>query len=255
MINLETVTETMRQGGFVAADDEARELVECSNGDAVLLAALVDRRMNGEPLAWITGFSMFCGTRVKVSRGVYVPRWQSEPLARRAASRLTVQGVAIDLCTGSGAIAKVLTATRPQSRVVATDIDEHAVACAAANGVEVYLGDLFSPLPQELKGRVDVVVGVVPYVPTRSMALLPHDTFVFETVLSYDGGDDGTDVLRRVIGESPRYLRSGGALLLELGGDEAEILQDELQRNGFNDVTVVFDEEDDVRGIEATYGR
>ncbi|HEX6387794.1 MAG TPA: methyltransferase, partial [Solirubrobacteraceae bacterium] len=153
---------------------------------------------------------------MRVDPGVYVPRWHSEQLAERAAARLPADGVAIDLCTGSGAIAKLLMTRRPGARVVATDVDGRAVACARANGVEAYEGDLFAPLPAGLVA--DVVVGVVPYVPTAELGLLQRDTFTFETTLGYEGGADGTDVLRRVITEAP--LRPGGALLLELGGDQ-----------------------------------
>jgi len=147
---------------------------------------------------------------------------------------------------------KTLVAGRPGARVVASDIDERAVACATANGVETYRGDLFAPLPPTLEGRVDVVVGVVPYVPTPELGLLQRDTFTFESPLSYDGGPDGTDLLRRVVTESPRFLRRGGALLLELGGHEADALGDDLARLGYVDVRVRVDEDGDVRGIEAT---
>ena len=108
-----------------------------------------------------------------IAPGVYVPRWQSEPLARRAVERLPANGVAIDLCTGAGAIAKVLASERPKARVVASDLDERSCACAAANGVEVCRGDLFGPLPRALEGHVDLVVGVVPYVPTRGLGFWP----------------------------------------------------------------------------------
>jgi release factor glutamine methyltransferase len=135
---------------------------------------------------------------------------------------------------------------------VASDIDERAVACAAANGVEVYRGDLFAPLPHTLEGRVDVVAGVVPYVPTPALPLLQRDTFAFESPLSYDGGQDGTDILRRVLRDSPRFLRRGGALLLELGGRQADALRDDLDFLGYVDVSVLIDEDGDVRGIEAT---
>src|SRR5207244_11973774 len=135
------------------------------------------------------------------------------------------------------------------------DLDERAVACAAANGVEVYRGDLFAPLPRTLEGRVHVVVGVVPYVPTSALPLLQRDTFTFESPLSYDGGRDGTDVLRRVLTESPRFLRRGGALLLELGGEQAKLLNDELARLGYVDGSVLLDEDGDVRGIEVTLGQ
>jgi release factor glutamine methyltransferase len=220
----------------------------------VLLESAVRCRLTGEPLAWITGMVSFCGVNVRVDPCVYVPRWLSEPLARRAVDRLPEQGTAIDVCTGSGAIARVLREHRPRARVVASDVDARAVACAAGNGVEVYGGDLFAPLPGELAGAVDVVVGVVPYVPTPELSLLQRDTFTFETPLSYDGGPDGTGILRRVIRDSPGYLRPGAALLLEVGGDQAGLLTDELVRHGFSDLIILTDEDGDARGLEATFG-
>lgn len=241
--------------GFVAAEEEADELVARAAGDAGLLESMVGRRLAGEPLAWITGSISFCGLDVLVHPGVYVPRWQTEPLARRAAERLPANGTAIDLCTGTGAIAKTLATARPDARVVASDLDANAVACAAANGVEAICGDLFAPLPKGLEGCTDVVVSVVPYVPTSALPLLPGDTFTFESPLSYDGGTDGTEILRRVLADSPRFLRPGGALLLELGGDQAEELGADLARLGYVDTTVLVDEDGDVRGMEAILSR
>lgn len=236
--------------GFVAADDEAQELLEFTNGDDAVLEAMTERRLLGEPLAWIVGYAEFCGRRVTVHEGVYVPRWQSEPLARRAAQRLSARGVAIDVCTGSGAIAMMLHAERPDARILATELDERAARCAESNGVNVYLGDLFEPLSRDLDGHVDVIVGVVPYVPTPSLSLLPRDTFAFESTLSYDGGPDGVNVLRRVLADGRRLLRPGGALLVELGGDQADALQSDVTRLGFEDVTVLVDDDGDVRGLE-----
>ena len=250
----EVLTELLRRAGFVAAKEEASELLACACGDAERLASLVTRRIAGEPLAWITGGVLFCNMTIRVEPGVYVPRWQSEPLARRAAERLPATGGAVEVCTGSGALAKVLAAAQPRARVVACDLDDRAVACAVANGVEAYVGDLFAPVPAGLEGRVDVVVGVVPYVPTSALALLPRDTLAFESPLSYDGGPDGIDVLRRAAVESPHYLRPGGALMLELGGDQAEVLGDVLDRLGFVDLSVFVDQDGDERGIEATFG-
>jgi release factor glutamine methyltransferase len=242
----------LEAGGFVAADEEADELLACAAGDGERLEALLARRCTGEPLAWITGSITFCGVEVRVDHGVYVPRWQSEQLALRAAERLPERGVAVDLCTGTGAIATVLRAQRPQARVVASEVHEPAVACARANGIEVFEGDLLDPMPPTLEGQVDVIVGVVPYVPTPELGLLQRDTFTFETALSYDGGDDGTTHLRHAIAGAPRFLRPGGALLLELGVGQPERLHDDLARHGFTDVVVLCDEDGDVRGIEAT---
>ena len=250
----EAIVGLLSGSGFVAADAEAGELLTRAAGDLELLDSLVARRLTGEPLAWIIGTTSFCGTRIRVDPGVYVPRWQSEPLARRAVERLPANGAAIDLCTGSGAIAATLITGCPGARVVASDVDERAVACARANGVEAYRGDLLAPLPCALEGRVDVVVGVPPYVPTPELPLLQRDTLAFESPLSYDGGRDGTEILRRVLADGPRFLRRGGALLLELGGEQADVLGEDLARLGYLDVAVLTDEHGDVRGIEATLG-
>ena len=249
----EALTALLADAGFVAAAEEADELLARAAGDQALLEALVARRLTGEPLAWVTGSISFCGLEIGVDPGVYVPRWQSEPLALRAVERLPADGAAIDVCTGAGAIARTLMARRPEARVLATDIDERAVACARRNGVDAHRGDLLAPLPHALEGRVDVIVGVVPYVPTPDLPLLQRDTLTFESTLSYDGGEDGTALLRRVAADSPRFLRPGGALLLELGGEQAEALRDDLARLHYVDVDVLRDEEGDVRGLEATF--
>jgi release factor glutamine methyltransferase len=249
---------TLSSAGFVAPEEEAHELLARAGGDEARLDALVARRLTGEPLAWITGRVTFCGLELLVDPGVYVPRWQTEQLARRAVELLPPGGVAVDLCTGTGAIARALLAHAPsgagvEAQILATDLDERAVACARANGVDAYCGDLFAPLSGPQEGLVDLVVAVVPYVPTPALALLQRDTLTFESPLSYDGGPDGTDILRRVLTESPRYLRPGGTVLLELGGEESAALSDDLIRLGYVDVTVLHDDDDDVRGIEATW--
>ena len=90
--DLELLAATLSGAGFVAAREEAAELVTRAAGDRELLDAFVRRRLTGEPLAWITGSTSFCGIRIRVDRGVYVPRWQTEPLVRRAIERLYADG-------------------------------------------------------------------------------------------------------------------------------------------------------------------
>jgi release factor glutamine methyltransferase len=252
--DLDSLTELLALSGFVAAEEEAGELLVAAAGDGGRLDDLVARRLTGEPLAWITGSVVFCDLEMRVDPGVYVPRWQSEELALRAVRLLPVRGIAIDLCTGCGAIARTLQVHRPGARVVASDLEARAVACARANGVEAYAGDLFAALPAELRGRVDVVVGVVPYVPTPELPLLQRDTFTFESALSYDGGADGTAILRRVLVDALAFLRPGGALLLELGGEQADELDGDLARLGYTGVEVIVDEDGDLRGIVARRG-
>ncbi len=99
-----------------------------------------------------------------------------------------------------------------------------------------------------------MVVGVVPYVPRPALSLLQRDTLAFESPLSYDGGPDGTEILRRVLTEGLRFLGPGGAVLLELGGEQADILETDLDRLGYVEVIRLVDDEGDIRGIEATRG-
>ena len=218
------------------------------------MSALLDRRLLGEPLAWITGRTTFDGLTVRVDPGVYVPRWQSIELARRGVGRLGDAGTAVDLCTGAGALAMALQRAHPGARVLATDLDPRAVECSRANGVDSYQGDLFSPLPDDILGAVDLVIAVAPYVPTPHLALLPRDTLGFEDAAHYDGGTDGTDVLHRIVVAAPAFLVRGGTLLLEVGGEQAELLETDLRRAGFTDVDRWYDDDGDLRGIEATLG-
>ena len=246
------LADRLAAAGFLSAREEAEELEARAGGDNRLLEELVERRLSGEPLAWLVGTAAFCGLRVRVDPGVYVPRPHTDALALRAVERLPAQGTAVDLCTGSGAVAAVLVDRRPAATVIAADVDERAVACARSNGVDARRGDLFDPLPAALRGRIDVVTAVVPYVPTAALAWLQRDTFAHESALAYDGGPDGTAILRRVLEGSRGVLRPGGALLLELGGDQAALLAGDLARLGFADVCVLADADGDVRGIEAT---
>jgi release factor glutamine methyltransferase len=241
----------LAEAGCVAPFEEADELIEAAGGDDALLDRLVARRVTGEPLAWVTGSVCFAGHRVLVHPGVYVPRWQSEPLVARAVELLSDDGLAADLCTGSGAIAIALQRARPMARVLATDVDPGACGCAEDNGVEVFTGHLASPLPAELRGHFDVVIAVVPYVPTDQLVFLPRDVRDYEPSLALDGGPDGTRLLEEAIWAGAELLRPGGNLLLELGGDQADAITDVLRAAGFSEAVIFEDEEGDVRGIEA----
>lgn len=243
--------QALAQAGCISPVEEADALLAASGGDADALASMIERRIVGEPLPWITGSLLFCGLEVRVSPGVYVPRWQTEPLARLAASLLPADGVAVDLCTGAGAVAMVLAATAPGARVLATDVDPLAVACARENGVDAAEGVLDEPLPTAIERTVDVLTAVPPYVPTGELRFLPRDVQELEPVAALDGGADGTEVLAEIVRRSPRWLRPGGALVLELGGDQAELLTPELRVAGFDDPHVLRDAEDDPRGVVA----
>jgi release factor glutamine methyltransferase len=224
------VARVLSEAGCVAALEEAEEILEA-------------------PLAWLTGSVTFCGIRLFVDRGVYVPRWQTEPLAMRAAGLLPPGGLAVDLCAGAGAIAAVLANAQPSARVVATELDARAAQCARRNGVHVLEGFLDEPLPLEFHNRVDVLTAVVPYVPTESIHLLPRDVRAFEPRLALDGGPGGTRFLVEVAHRSSMWLRPGGWLLLEMGGDQMGSLAEMLGQIGFGDTVVIADDDGDPRGL------
>lgn len=224
------VVSALRAAGCVFAEDEAELLVSTARTPAEL-AAMVERRVAGHPLEHVVGWAEFCGLRISVGPGVFVPRRRTEFLARQAAALGRALGrpgaFVVDLCCGSGAVGAVLAATLDRPVLHAADIDPAAVACARRNldvadgEVHVHEGDLYDPLPEELRGRVDVLVANVPYVPSGAVALLPPEARDHEPRVALDGGPDGLDVLRRVAAAAPAWLAPGGRLLFETGEQQA----------------------------------
>ena len=245
------MVEALAAAGCVAPEAEADELRRAEHHGVGSLRGLLARRVEGEPLPWVTGRVTFCGIEIAVDRGVFVPRPQTEALARRAVELLPARGIAVDLCTGSGAIAVVLGTARPAARVVATDLDPLAVACARRNGVQALRGDLDDPLPDSLVGEVDVVTAVVPYVPTEELHVLPRDVQRFEPRLALDGGPSGTALLVRAARAAARWLRPAGAVVLEIGGDQAAAVSAVFGDLGLADVHVHRDGDGRDRAIEA----
>jgi release factor glutamine methyltransferase len=242
----QALTRRLAAAGCVAAEEEAEELLAAAP-DGAVLESWLRRREQGEPLAWITGASPFCERVVAVDPGVYVPRIQSEDLARRAAALLgRTGGRAVDLCTGSGAVATHLMDTVPTAGVVGVDIDARAVACARRNRVPAVVDDLGQSLRN---GVFDVVTAIPLYVPTGDLRLLPADVQRYEPRQALDGGSDGLDVVRRVVAAATRLLRDGGWLLLEVGGDQDVLLAATLDRCGFDETDRWFDEDGDLRGL------
>ena len=206
------------------AEDEARLLIAAGGS----LDALVARRVAGEPLEYVLGWARFCGRRIAVEPGVFVPRRRTELLAREAvaAARVSSAPVVVELCCGAAAVATVVAAEVPGAAVHAADVDPAAVRCARRNlrAGEVYEGDLYAALPDSLLGRVDVLVANAPYVPTDAVALLPPEARLHESPVALDGGPDGLDVQRRVIAGAPSWLvPRGGALLIETSVEQAPV--------------------------------
>ncbi|MFJ3085480.1 putative protein N(5)-glutamine methyltransferase [Streptomyces sp. NPDC086838] len=222
--DLSSLVTTLRAAGCVFAEDEAA-LIAATAGRPADVAVMAERRAAGHPLEHVLGWAEFNGLRIAVDPGVFVPRRRTEFLIDRAVALAPDPAVVVDLCCGSGALGAALAAALDRVELHAADVEPAAVRCARRNIGDrgrVYEGDLFAPLPGALRGRVDVLLANVPYVPSEDVALLPAEARVHEPLVALDGGGDGLDVLRRVAAEAPRWLAPGGSLLVETSERQAE---------------------------------
>ncbi|MGH3467341.1 MAG: methyltransferase, partial [Thermocrispum sp.] len=159
MSSVPCLVDRLRAAGCVFAEEEAQILRDAAR-TADELDAMVARRVAGHPLEHVVGWAEFCGVRVAVAPGVFVPRRRTEFLVAQAAVLAPEAAVVVDLCCGSGAVGVVLAGRLRAAEVHAADVDPAAVRCARVNLGErgsVYLGDLFEPLPARLRHRVDVL--------------------------------------------------------------------------------------------------
>jgi release factor glutamine methyltransferase len=195
---------------------------------------LVGRRRAAEPLQYLTGSQAFRRLNLAVGPGVLVPRPETEVVVGRACELIDSIGGhrLVDLGTGSGAIALSLGAERPACRVWGTEISQEALGWARLNlqrsglgNVELLQGDLFSPLPQAIKGRVDLVVSNPPYLSEQDFTLLPPDVSGHEPKLALVAGESGLEVASRIIDGAMLWLRPGGRLVMETNPDHCEGLR------------------------------
>jgi release factor glutamine methyltransferase len=240
----------------VFAEDEASILLSSARTPAEL-ETMVERRASGEPLEYVVGWAEFCGLRVFVDPGVFVPRPRSEFLVSVAVDLFRLRGsaavpVIVDLCCGTGALGLAVAAelgqagksgggagaALPAAELHAADLDPAAVACARRNvepaGGRVYLGDLFGPLPVSLRGRIDVLICNAPYVPTAEIAFMPAEAREHEAPMALDGGADGLAVLRRVAADAVSWLAPGGVLLVETSERQAPAMAAAMSAAGLS---------------------
>ena len=233
-VELDQIATRLRQAGCVFAEDEAGLLLAAEASPRELYS-MVERRVAGEPLEHILGWTEFCGLKIIVEPGVFVPRRRTEFLVEQAATLARPGTVVIDLCCGSGAISAALLGRASEIELYAADLDPVAVRCAGRNiGARgrVCQGDLYEPLPAGIAGRVDLVVCNAPYVPTEAIAFMPGEARLHEPMMALDGGPDGLDVQRRVIADAPSWLVAGGHLLIETSRKQASSTAATLEQSG-----------------------
>lgn len=246
-ISVVEIAARLRAAGCVFAEEEARLLLTAAGGQAEIAAA-VAKRVAGHPLEHILGWVQFCGLRIELDPGVFVPRCRTELLVDEAAALLSAgmvgqqpegsaPAVVVDLCCGSGAVGAAIAFRIAGLELHAADLDPAAVACASRNigrvGGEVHQGDLFEALPPALKGKIHVLAVNAPYVPTHAIETMPHEARDHEPLWSLDGGADGLDFHRRIAAEANKWLRPDGNVIIETSERQAEMTASILAQAGF----------------------
>ena len=258
------IRQRMQQAKIEDADLEAEVLVRhalsidrahlysnmgSSMGDEMVtyLYTLLRRRLENEPTAYITGHREFYGLEFAVNRDVLIPRPETETLVEAAIeiARASVESwgapVIADIGTGSGAIAVSLAVNLPEARIYAVDRSYGALDIARKNAeshgvldrITFLEGDLLAPLPQP----VHILAANLPYVKTDDWRELPPEIRIHEPRMALDGGDDGLDLIRRLLDDAPQHLVDGGVILAEFGVGQQNFLLD-YARMHYGSVTI-----------------
>lgn len=221
-----------------------------SEAERAVFRELVRRRLAGEPVAYIIGTREFWSLVLEVGPAVLIPRPETEGLVEQALARLGAMGrpepvTAVDVGTGSGAIALALASELPHAAIHATEISPAALELARSNAARLELsvqwhqGDLLERLPRQL--RPDLVVSNPPYIASRDLVKLPRDVRSFEPRGALDGGADGLQVINRLVPQAAQRLGPGGALMLEIGHDQGPAVGQLLRLHGFEQVEIIKD--------------
>ncbi|MCL2809151.1 MAG: peptide chain release factor N(5)-glutamine methyltransferase [Treponema sp.] len=245
---------------LVAAGNE-----KLSEKNCAAFCELIERRCNGECVAYIIGKKEFRNLDFSVNKSVLVPRPDTETLVEAAIEIINrldkneTQINVLDLCTGSGAVAISLKNECPDLEIFATDICANALEVAKQNAknllgdnqIKFFLGDLFNALNcsnlcasvppcENLPNNFSMIVSNPPYIPSGEIQTLSAEV-QNEPRLALDGGKDGLEIIGRIIKEAPKYLRSKGYLLLEASPEQMENISILLEKNGFIDIKLYKD--------------
>lgn len=258
---LREVATRLRDAGIHNADREARWLLEAEPSDAEKLMGLVHRRVQGEPLQYLTGLAGFRRLELRIGPGALVPRPETESLAGRAIELAPQGGVVVDIGTGAGPIALALADERPDLAVIGTEISSDALQWARVNrdrlaaSVELIQCDLFEGLPNRLRRGVDLIVSNPPYVSENERGSLPREVADHEPGVALFSGRDGLEVFDRIARSAKGWLRDGGILLSEIGDRQGSTALRLLTHLGYDAPAIRPDLVGRPRIAEATWRR
>ena len=261
------IRQELRQAGIEAATLEARELVCYAAGktrqeltrDARLyvpqaveqqVRMLVQRHLNGEPVAYLIGEWEFYGLPLDISEHVLIPRPDTEVLAEKAIDfvRTKDECRVLDLCAGSGCVGLAIASQCPGARVVLGELSEGALRICRQNIRRNNLTSRVVPLPMDVMagppahmGEFDCIVSNPPYIPRADIAGLDTSVKDYEPLMALDGGEDGLDFYRAICENWRDVMRPGTRLLFEVGIGQADDVLRIMRSVGFGDIQVVDD--------------
>ena len=261
------VRQRLRESGVEASTLEARELVCFGTGksreelarDSRLYASpereaqvrrLVERRMAGEPVAYLIGEWEFYGLPLDISQDVLIPRADTEVLAEQAIAYIQTLGECrvLDLCAGSGCVGLAIASQAPQARVVLGEIDDSALKICRQNIRRNSLSARVMPIQMDARekparslGEFQCIVSNPPYIPTGDIAGLEASVRDYEPHMALDGGADGMDFYRSIAEQWKEALTPGGRIYLEVGIGQADSVLRLMRSQGFGDLQIIKD--------------
>lgn len=261
------VRQRLRESGVEASTLEARELVCFGTGksreelqrDSRLYASpereaqvrrLVERRMAGEPVAYLIGEWEFYGLPLDISQDVLIPRTDTEVLAEQAIAYIQTMGECrvLDLCAGSGCVGLAIASQAPQARVVLGEIDDSALKICRQNIRRNNLSARVMPIqmdalekPARSLGEFQCIVSNPPYIPTGDIAGLEASVRDYEPHMALDGGADGMDFYRSIAEQWKEALAPGGRIYFEVGIGQADAVLRLMRSHGFGDLQIIKD--------------
>ncbi len=270
----ETIDSTLRAlwhaaSGFPKSVEVADklELPELTNEQVVILNNSVEQRLNGTPLAHITGRQSFMGIELLTDRRALIPRKETEILGRKALelsmniAKEKTEVHVIDVCCGAGNLGLAIVHFNLKAKVSAADLSQEAVDLTRDNisylklseRIQAKQGDLFSAFEtDEYFGKTDLIICNPPYISSAKVPKMLSEISENEPVLAFDGGMLGTKIILRFIGEAPKFLANGGWVIFEIGLGQGPFIMQLCERSeSYDKVESVLDSSGNIRVIQA----